>query len=148
MGAFGLNASIMNSNVAWKIGPQACNLAQLSNLGPTNDRIAAAMQIPLFESQDHTSVSSVVLTHHHIPVRGESRRRYEWGRLHPPGCQRKRSSEKRVFRTNITANSNNSVKNTVLYGSITQNRCSECQVFLCLKSPCWQQHHQAVVGNE
>ncbi len=39
MGAFGLNASIMDSaNVAWKIGLCARNLAQLSTLGPTYDQ--------------------------------------------------------------------------------------------------------------
>lgn len=39
MGAFGLNASIMDAaNVAWKIGLCARNLAQLSVLGPTYDK--------------------------------------------------------------------------------------------------------------
>lgn len=38
MGAFGLNASIMDSaNIAWKIGLCARNLAKLSILGPTYD---------------------------------------------------------------------------------------------------------------
>lgn len=38
MGAFGLNASIMDSaNLAWKIGLCARNLAKLSTLGPTYD---------------------------------------------------------------------------------------------------------------
>jgi phenol 2-monooxygenase (NADPH) len=39
MGAFGLNASIMDSaNVAWKVGLCARNFAQLSTLGPTFDQ--------------------------------------------------------------------------------------------------------------
>jgi len=39
MGAFGLNASIMDAaNVAWKVGLCSRNLAQLSALGPTYDQ--------------------------------------------------------------------------------------------------------------
>jgi hypothetical protein len=72
-------------------------------------------------AEESPNLPLTALTHHHIPVRGESRGRCEWGRLHPPGCQRKRSPKKRVFRTDITANNNNGVKNTVLYGFITQN---------------------------
>jgi hypothetical protein len=66
------------------------------------------------------------LTHHHFMVRVKSRGRCEWGKRHPPGCQRKQAPGKRAFNMDITANSNNSVKNTILYGSITRNRCSEC----------------------
>jgi Transposase IS4 len=90
---------------------------------------------------------NAVLTHHHKVVRTKSRGRCEWGRLHPSGCPRKKSPQKRVFGTDITANSNNSIENTILYGSVTQNRCSECQKFLCVKGPCWEQYRHLIGVN-
>jgi Transposase IS4 len=108
-----------------------------------SDELLHANNLKLI-AEESSNLPLAALTHHHIMVRTESRGRCEWGKRHPPGCQRKQSPSKRVFGTDITANSNNGIKNTILYGSITRNRCSECQVYLCMEGPCWRQHHEAI----
>ena len=61
------------------------------------------------------SLPAVVPQCHHKCVREEFRGRCEWGKLHPPGCVRKKSS-KRKFGADITESAVNGASEAIFGG--------------------------------
>jgi Transposase IS4 len=92
------------------------------------------------------SLPTAVLSRHHVHIQKELRGRCQWGKLHPPGCPRKRSS-KRKFGTDITETVNNSAGKAILGGSMTRYGCSKCHTWLCIEGSCWQQYHHTIGVN-
>jgi hypothetical protein len=70
----------------------------------------------------------------------------ECGKLHPPGCPRKRSV-KRKFGTDITESTINGVIEAILGGSLTHFKCSKCQIWLCIQGSCWERYHHSIGVN-
>jgi hypothetical protein len=79
---------------------------------------------------------------HHKHIKEEGKGRCQWGKSHPPGCQRKRAP-KRKFGTDIV----NGVGAAILGGSSIHYKCSKCQVWLCIEGPCWQLYHHSIGVN-
>jgi Transposase IS4 len=152
---FLVDITCVNSYLLW-LWSSAEHLAenQQSHSGHRNFMIELCNQLlhandPESEEEECSStVPNARLPCHHNLVRTKLHGRCEWGRLHPPGCQRKRAPKKRAFGTDITMETNNGINNTILYGSHTQNQCSKCQIFLCREGPCWQQYHQSIGVNK
>jgi len=92
------------------------------------------------------SLPVTVLQRHHKHVRHKSHSRCEWGKLHPPGCPRKRST-KRKFGTDITESTINGASEAILGGSRTHYMCSKCQIWLCIEGSCWKQYHHSIGVN-
>ena len=98
--------------------------------------------------QDYSqSLPLAVLHRHHKHVQRKSFGRCKWGKLHSPGCPRKRSPKKRKFGTDITEETINGVSEAILGGSRTHYECSKCQVWLCIEGACWQQYHHSIRVN-
>jgi Transposase IS4 len=88
------------------------------------------------EEEGYTqSVSIMALSRHHTRVQDGSSGRCQWGKLHPPGCPRKRAA-KRKFGDDITANAANGANEAILGGSRGHSKCSKCQIWLCVEGPC------------
>jgi hypothetical protein len=83
----------------------------------------------------------------HEHVQKESLGRCEWGKLHSPGCPRKRAFKKRKFGTNITEAATNDASEAILRGSRTRYKCSKCQIWLCREGQCWQRYHHLIGVN-
>ncbi len=98
------------------------------------------------EEEDSQSLPTVVLQRHHKHIQKKSYGRCQWGKLHPPGCARKRAP-KRAFGTDSTQSVNNGISTTILGGSKTQFECSKCQVWLCMGGECWAQYHRSIGVN-
>ena len=96
------------------------------------------------EKKQSSTLPIEILHSVHEQPREKSQGRYEWGRLHPPGCVRKRNPKKRKFGIDITTRVNNGISGTILGGSVTHSKCSKCQIFLCIEGECWQQYHGSV----
>jgi Transposase IS4 len=84
------------------------------------------------------------LTSQHKQVPSKVHGRCEWGRLHPPGCPRKRSPKKRAFGADITSTVNNGASEAILGGSTTHMKCGKCQIFLCIEGECWRHYHNSI----
>ena len=89
---------------------------------------------------------TAVLRRHHKYVQEESLGRCEWGKLHSPGCQRKRAP-KRKFGTDITERTGNGISEAIKGGSRTRFKCSKCQIWLCREGACWEQYHHSIEVN-
>jgi Transposase IS4 len=98
------------------------------------------------EEEESHSLSVTMLQRHHKRVQEKHHSRCEWGKLHLPGCPRKRSS-KRKFGTDITESTINGASKAILGGSRTYYKCSECQIWLCIKGSCWEQYHHSIGVN-
>ena len=98
---------------------------------------------PKEEKEQFQSLSAEVSQRHHKHVREETRGRYEWGKLHTPGCIRKRAP-KYKFGTDITESAVNGVNEGISGGSKTYFKCSKCQIWLCIEGSCWQQYHNSI----
>ena len=99
-----------------------------------------------YEKEQSQSLPSMILNRHHKHIQQKLRGRCEWGKLHPLGCPRKRSS-KRKFGTDITESAVNGASEAILGGSFTHYKCSKCQIWLCIKGDCWQQYHRSIKAN-
>jgi hypothetical protein len=101
----------------------------------------------LRQMEQSRPLPTAVLYCHHISVQTKPIGRCECGKLHPPGCPRKRQPKKRKFGTDITEPTVNGASEAILGGSRTHNACSKCQVSLCIEGPCWQQYHHSIGVN-
>ena len=98
------------------------------------------------EKEDSSSLPTVVLQRHYKHIQKKSSGRCQWGKLHPPGCTRKRAP-KRPFGTDITHGVNNGISAAILGGSRTHYECSKCQIWLCIEGECWAQYHHSIGVN-
>jgi hypothetical protein len=98
------------------------------------------------EKEESHSTPVTVLQRHHKHVQDKSYRRCQWGKLHPPGCPRKRSV-KRKFGTDTTKSTINGVSEAILGGSLTHFKCSKCQIWLCIQGSCWERYHHSIGVN-
>jgi hypothetical protein len=99
------------------------------------------------EEEDHTqSVSTMAFFRHHTRTEDGSFGRCQWGKLHPPGCPRKRAP-KRKFGADITQNAVNGASESILGGSRGHSKCSKCQIWLCVEGDCWQRYHHSIGVN-
>jgi hypothetical protein len=64
------------------------------------------------EEEESHSTHVTVLQRHHKHVQDKSYSRCQWGKLHPPGCPRKRSVKRR-FGTDITESTINGVSEAI-----------------------------------
>jgi Transposase IS4 len=101
---------------------------------------------PTEEPAEEPAEEQQQLSHPYKPILSAFRGRCQWGKLHPPGCPRKRSS-KRKFGTDITETAVNSANGAILGGSKTQFQCSKCEIWLCIQGTCWQQYHHSIGVN-
>jgi hypothetical protein len=99
------------------------------------------------KTEDSSSIPVRVLNRHHKHIQQKSCGRYEWGKLHPPGCPRKGLPKKRKFGTDITSATLNGVSEAILGGSRGYYKCSKCQVWLCIEGTCWQRYHHSIGVN-
>jgi len=99
------------------------------------------------QEESHSQpVPTVAHSRHHTRIQDLCLSRCHWGKLHPPGCQRKKAL-KRKFGDDITQNTVNGASEAILGGSRTRTKCSKCQVWLCVKGDCWQQYHHSIGVN-
>ena len=98
------------------------------------------------EEEQSQPLPTIVSQGHHKCVREKTRGRCEWGKLHKPGCVRKRAP-KRKFGTNITETAVNGANEAISGGSRTFFKCSKCQIWLCIEGSCWQQYHHSIGVN-
>jgi Transposase IS4 len=94
------------------------------------------------QEEDIPRPTTTALQRHHKHIKEEGKGRCQWGRSHPPGCQRKRAP-KRKFGKDIV----NGASDAILGGSIGHYKCSKCQVWLCVEGPCWRQYHHSIGVN-
>jgi hypothetical protein len=99
------------------------------------------------EQEQSPTVPTTVLSSGHERVHRKPQGRCEWGKLHPPGCSRKRCSKKRAFGVDITMAFNNGIDETILGGSMTRMECSKCQIRLCNEGDCWRHYHRSIGVN-
>jgi hypothetical protein len=99
------------------------------------------------EIKESSPISNEELDIGHEHIQKESYGRCEWGRLHPPGCPRKKAPKKRKFETDITETATNGASEAILGGSRTHYKCSKCQTWLCIEGHCWQQYHHSIGVN-
>jgi Transposase IS4 len=78
------------------------------------------------EEEELPCTPFMVLQRHHKYVQEQSHGRCKWGKLHPPGCPRKRFV-KRKFGTDITESTINGANKAILVGSLTHFKCSKCR---------------------
>jgi Transposase IS4 len=98
------------------------------------------------EEEESHSVPATMLQRHHTRVQEKQHSRCERGKLHPPGCPRKRSS-KRKFGTDIAESTINGASEAILGGSRTRYKCSKCQIWLCIQGSCWERYHHSIGVN-
>jgi Transposase IS4 len=99
------------------------------------------------EEEQFSTLPTAVLARHHKQIHVKSHGRCQWGKLHPPGCPRKRAPKKRAFGEDITSRVNNGASEAILGGSFTHLKCSKCQIFLCIEGTCWRQYHHSIGVN-
>ena len=147
---FLVDISCVNAYLLWKWSSIA-NTAQDKRSHTGHRDFMNALSTQLMHLNDHKEPSPTPptpgLSSHHIRVHDKPQGRCEWGRLHPPGCPRKRSSKKRAFGEDITLRVNNGVDETILGGSRTRMKCSKCQIHLCNEGECWRQYHRSIGVN-
>jgi hypothetical protein len=80
------------------------------------------------EEESHSSPVTV-LQLHHKGVQENRHSRCEWGKFHPPGFPRERSSFKRKFGTDITESTVNGASEAILGGSRIYYKCRSGYVF-------------------
>jgi len=99
---------------------------------------------PIEEEQqdEHEDARSQSLPPHKHVYR-ETYGRCEWGKLHWPGCPRKRAP-KRKFGADITESAVNGASSAILGGSKSHYECSKCQIWLCIEGDCWQRYHRSI----
>ena len=150
---FLINISYINVYLLWKWSFTA-NTANAKHIHNSHCNFMEALYTQLLHSNDKIeeqeespTLPTTVLSSSHNQVFGKSQGRCEWGKLHPPGCPRKRSPKKRAFGADITMRVNNGVDETILGGSRTRMKCSKCQIHLCNEGECWRHYHRSIGVN-
>jgi hypothetical protein len=78
------------------------------------------------EEEEESHIPPIIVPQRHYKhVHEKSHDRYEWEKLHPLGCPRKKAP-KRKFGTNITKLIKNGASETILGGFRTYYKCSKC----------------------
>jgi Transposase IS4 len=147
---FLIDVAYVNVYLLWKWSSSA-NAAKAAKTHNSYRDFMSALCSQLLHSNDKKQEESqiqptTVLPRHHTHIQGKSIGRCEWGKLHPPGCPRKRAP-KRKFGTDITESTVNGTSEAVFGGSRTHYKCSECQNWLCIEGQCWQQYHNSIEVN-
>ncbi len=146
---FHLDVACVNAFLLWKWSS--------TQLNPTTHRghreFMSALCIQLLHSNDEIKeeeeshpLPTVVLRRHHKHIQKKTYGRCQWGKLHPPGCTRKRAP-KRKFGTDVTESVNNGISAAILGGSKTHYECSKCHVWLCIEEECWAHYHHSIEVN-
>ena len=149
---FLLDVSCVNAYLLWKWSSMA-NSEYDSTTHNGHRVFMEALCTELLHSNDQSkkeeeshSTPIPVLQRHHKYVRDKSYGRCQWGKLHPPGCPRKRSI-KRKFGIDITESTINDVSDAILGGSLTHFKCGKCQIWICIQGSCWERYHHSIGVN-